>query len=128
MSGSRGWMLSVVVLAFVFARLSGAHLHLCFDGNEPPLEIHTTDSAHVDHHAGSENHDDVDVDPIGDLLAKAGKMGLDEPFMACVVLIGLRSASTQHGPSPRYASHVPRAPPRFLLPPLRAPPLFSIPA
>jgi len=125
MGRSRGWLLSLVVLAFVCARITGAHLHLCFDGGEPSLELHTTDSAHLDHHDGNQNHDDVDVDPVSYALAKHAKYDVSEP--ALIVVTSRLEAAPASSPAIAYhGAHTPRAPPRFLRPPLRAPPLPAI--
>lgn len=45
------------------AQVSGAHLHLCFDGQEPPVQLHVLDDAGEDHHDSdlSQPHTDEDV-------------------------------------------------------------------
>src|SRR5687768_10089613 len=55
----------VVLLAFIGVRMGDAHLHVCFDGQEAPLTVHTADGAvHRDeHHQESENNDrDVELE------------------------------------------------------------------
>jgi hypothetical protein len=95
---------SVACLAVVFAGFSNAHLHYCFDGQEPPVSVHLTDgidrththhertshgAAHdlADHDTGHhdpEHHDDLDVDLklANQALAKALKF--DQPAIAAL--------------------------------------------
>lgn len=58
-------MLWVLALAFLTVRASDTHLHLCFDGQEPPASVHLADaSVHNDeHHQAGEHHADKDLDP-----------------------------------------------------------------
>ncbi len=116
------WILVLALLAFAFGRLTGAHLHLCFDGSEPPLALHTADGTHLDHHGGEDlAHDDMDVEPLGDMLAKSAQI-----LLLAVVAFGIWLIALLP-PSRRIAvafndSRPPSPPPRFLRPPLRAPP------
>jgi hypothetical protein len=113
----------LALLAFAFGRLTGAHLHLCFDGTEPPLTLHTADSAHVDHHAGETHHEDLDVEPIGDLLAKSAQLVMLAVFAAAVLLLALLAPPWRLAVADRESLRPPHPPPRFLRPPLRAPPV-----
>jgi hypothetical protein len=120
----RPFVLILALLAFAFGRLTGAHLHLCFDGSEPPLTLHTADSAHVDHHAGdSHHHDDLDVEPIGDLLAKSAQLVMLAVFAAAILLLALLAPPWRLATVDRESLRPPHPPPRFLRPPLRAPPV-----
>jgi hypothetical protein len=82
------WALFLALLA---ARLSGAHVHLCFDGLEPPATMHVQNHAgqhHADQTGGS--HNDVDLSAVAEaLVKKAGDMGgLDLlPLLAAAVLL-----------------------------------------
>jgi hypothetical protein len=49
------WLLCIVLLA---VRMSGAHLHLCFDGAEPPFAIHAGDIAGHDDFLGDHGFSD----------------------------------------------------------------------
>jgi hypothetical protein len=116
------WIVALALLAFVFARLAGTHVHLCFDGSEPPLTTHTVDSGALGHHSGEpQTHDDVDVDPIDDVLAKTAK--IDLPILA-LLLVGLLLLFAHDRVLPRTRQRIPppHRPPRFLRPLLRAPP------
>jgi hypothetical protein len=116
------WILVLALLAFAFGRLTGAHLHMCFDGSEPPLSLHTSDGTHLEHHAGEEHHhDDVDVEPLGDLLAKNAQVVLLAVVAAGIWVIAL-IAPWRPVAIAAIESRPLRPPPRFLRPPLRAPP------
>jgi hypothetical protein len=117
------FILLLALLAFAFGRLTGAHLHLCFDGSEPPLTLHTADSAHVDHHAGETHHEDLDVEPLGDLLAKSAQLVMLAVFAAAILLLALLAPPWRLLAIDRESLRLPRPPPRFLRPPLRAPPV-----
>jgi hypothetical protein len=119
----RPFVVLLALLAFAFGRLTGAHLHLCFDGSEPPLTLHTADSAHVDHHAGdSSHHEDMDVEPLGDLLAKSAQLVMLAVLAAAILLLALLAPPWRLVTMDRESLRIPRPPPRFLRPPLRAPP------
>lgn len=120
----KAWLLTLICAALLFARLGGAHVHLCLDGNEPPASLHVTDSGHhADHHDGRA-HDDRDVWLVGDALTKPGKWGLDLPLLLAalwlVTVLFARLRITAADPPQRAAS-----PPRFCRPLLRGPPLHA---
>ena len=118
------FVLLLALAAFAFGRVTGAHLHLCFDGSEPPLTLHTADSAHVDHHAGeSQHHDDLDVEPIGDLLAKSAQLLMLAVFATAILLFALLAPPWRLVTIDRDSLRPARPPPPFLRPPLRAPPV-----
>jgi hypothetical protein len=116
-------------------RISGAHLHLCFDGSEPPLSYHVADSGihHEDAHdhglthepAHEQSHDDRDLDVGQDLLIK--KLAAKDLTLALItfaLLLFLVSVSSGMArtaylppPSKRLRSH--------LRPPLRGPPALA---
>lgn len=121
---SKVWLLTLICAALLFARLGGAHLHLCLDGSEPPASLHVTDSGHhADHHDG-QAHDDRDVSLVGDVLTKSGKSGFDLPLLLVafwlVILLFARLRMTAADPPQPSVS-----PPRFCRPPLRGPPLHA---
>lgn len=120
----RPWLLTLVCVALLFARLGGAHLHLCLDGSEPAASLHVTDPAHhADHHDG-QTHADRDVSLVGDALTKSGKWGLDLPLLLAalwlVTVLFARLRITAADPPQPAAS-----PPRFCRPLLRGPPLHA---
>lgn len=117
------WVVSLCALAFLAASVLGTHMHLCFDGQEPPSSLHVLDGEHLDHHAGeAQAHDDLDVDLLGEPLLKTFK--LDLPVLAllaaCFLLMPTRAATL---PLPARRIAVPLPLPRHWRPLLRAPPL-----
>ena len=139
---SRYTLLIVLFACFALlaARVNGTHLHLCFDGQEVPAEIHlgdaglhddhplsTLDLTHAEHHHALLDipaHDDVDIDITADSLSKLPK--LDWPVMALLVMLvfslsGLGSA----GFWPRHRALHRSSPHIYLRPPLRGPPLLT---
>jgi hypothetical protein len=133
MYASRRWIIAVFVFAFVFARVTGAHLHLCLDGSEALAQLHVSDTAEVDHHPHDHpvdhpdvedlgpSHDDVDVDAVGNVVAKVAKLDSSlNAMLAWVFAFGVLLPARQ--PAPTYQAAPPRPPPRFLRPLLRGPP------
>jgi hypothetical protein len=123
---SKRWTWPAAV-ALLFAGLTNAHAHVhyCFDGQEPPASVHLVDSMdHVHaipgHHDDDAEHNDLDVDVPNQALAKACKHDL--PAITSHVspvsfepLAGNALATvTDHpaAPNPRYLYPQPRGPPR----------------
>jgi hypothetical protein len=123
---SKRWTWSAA-LAVLFAGLTNAHAHVhyCFDGQEPPASVHLVDSmdhAHEipGHHDDPAEHDDLDVDVSSQALPKACKHGL--PAIASHVWSSSFETADGDGladvtdhpptPSPRYLRPQPRGPPR----------------
>jgi hypothetical protein len=109
------------LIIWLIAGWSGAHGHLCFDGQEPPVTVHMhTLGEHTDH-AAAEQHVDADVDLSQPLLAKLTKIDLPLVLAAALLLAVLleKTAFIVSHYSHIYASR--RA---GLRPPLRAPPVF----
>jgi hypothetical protein len=117
-------LLSCIML--ILMQVSGAHLHLCFDGGEPQASVHLTEDGGADLHPGASSpHTDMDVSVFGDaLLKKATDTTLDliPLLVASVVLFGamLQTSSKALLPSRRDIP-VPDSP-FELRPPLRGPP------
>ena len=116
------WVLGFALLLVV--RTSDAHMHLCFDGQEPLSSLHIADTA-ADHHDGGESesgHQDQDVDAANPALAKKSAQASDVgplPVAALVLLLlppdrGVERAITKQDPEPRL--------PYLFLPLLRGPP------
>lgn len=137
MYGSRRWIIAACIFAFLVARVTGAHLHLCLDGAEPLAQLHVSDTAEIDHHPDQhahehhvdhpegENlgqpHEDVDVDALGNAVGKPVKLDSSlNAMLAWVFSSGLLLPA--HQPPPVYQEAPPRPPPRFLRPLLRGPP------
>mgnify|MGYP000182073945 CR=1 FL=1 len=127
MSTFRPIIAVVMIAAFLSVRLLGMHLHLCFDGAEPPSSMQAQAGHHIcDPFGPCETHgpmQDVDIDVIGDMMIKAGKALPDLPVIITAVVLFLIAPRT--GPVYQRASYqapVPGSRPR-LRPPLRAPPI-----
>lgn len=114
-----------VAFALFAVQPSGAHIHLCFDGQEPARSYHASDVT-GDHHGGGESrdsHQDQDVSVVEPAAAKksaqAGGLG---PALIAALLTLLpppdrsiaRDVTTQN-PEPKL--------PDLFLPLLRGPPV-----
>ena len=120
-------LLSLLCMMVVMMRLSGAHMHFCLDGSEPPASLHLDDAdlhhldehGHVDDTAAS--HSDVDVSLIVDAVLKKAATSLDllVLLVSFALVLGLISAVRL---APVYSEFLPpiRA---HLRPLLRGPPL-----
>ncbi len=109
-------------MIWLIAGWSGAHGHLCFDGQEPPVSVHMEMMGeHADHHATDEQHVDADVDLSQPFLAKLTKIDLPLLITAALLLAVLfqKNSILVFRYSPTYSTR--RA---GLRPPLRAPPVL----
>lgn len=113
-----------VVLTVLTVRASDTHLHLCFDGQEPPTSVHFADgSVHHDEHHDGQDHADKDVDPFVGTLAKTGDADADVALVASVIALAILLPAIRDVPPMRSDLHVRAAgPPFYLRPPLRGPP------
>ncbi|MEJ1961243.1 MAG: hypothetical protein WDO56_06755 [Gammaproteobacteria bacterium] len=120
----RAWF-TLIALAIVAVPVSGAHLHLCFDGAEAPATFHPVEDGgtHGDP-AVDRGHHDTDVSLQGTVLAKKLDAGLDLPTGFLSTRPAVRLPIAPPVIVPRDDVHVP-VPIRTarLLPPLRAPPV-----
>jgi hypothetical protein len=117
--------LFLLCLTVLFARLGGAHLHLCLDGQEAPLSVHASEPEHSDaHHDDPTTHSDQDVSLIDDTLTPLSKLFADLPTLLAVVSLVLCAGALRRPPQAAVlaarASQV-----RFHHPPLRGPPSLS---
>lgn len=102
----------------------GMHVHLCFDGSEPPASLHmAADAVDPSHPETGPLHEDVDVSLVGDMLGKIAKTALNLPvlLLVCALLLFSRTKA----PTLQWAHFaVPVRPiAHHIRPPLRAPPL-----
>lgn len=120
---TRSWF-PLLIFAVLMTRLSGIHLHLCFDGQEAPASIHVIEHpTHNDAHHVERQHTDKDVEVFDAVLTKS-KGSLDLPILlgACLLLLlSMRSTGRQW---PLDAFYRVFSLPSFALrPPSRGPPL-----
>jgi hypothetical protein len=113
------WLLAILM---VVMRVGDVHLHLCFDGGEPPATVHALDAGteHVnDGTLGS--HDDIDVDePSAQYkVADAGLDLLVAPLLVLVFRLAPAGAQMDLPPADPLLLHTD---PALLLPPSRGPP------
>lgn len=118
-------LLWTVVLAVVAVRLTDTHLHLCFDGQEPPASVHLADASvhHDDDHDDGVAHADQDIDPFIGTLVKSD----DDPQPLFALIVGTLLTIELLPPDrtvPALDREIPIAtdPPFYLRPPLRGPP------
>lgn len=123
-SRSARFLLWAVVLAVLTVRASDTHLHLCFDGQEPPTTVHFADaSVHHDEAHGGENHADKDLDPFVGLLLKHGATDSDLALPTCVLAAVLLLPPVSNTVPPAPDSLPADLGPSFhWRPPLRGPP------
>ena len=119
-------MLLMACLALLLGQLSGAHLHLCFDGQEPPATLHLIEDegAHNPHAAMGRAHFDADLGLFSSALEKKSSSALDLlPFLiATVIVLGVARVRSFFAPRIERAA-IRVAPALFELhPPLRGPP------
>jgi len=107
-------------VTLLITRIAGTHLHLCFDGMEPPVSMHLLD---VDSHDTDEGaHNDRNVELPGATLAKASSSLADAVFLvgAVLCLLFLSDAQRHAKPFSRLALFLESK--KLLRPPLRGPP------
>lgn len=120
----QGTLLLMICLAVLAMRVTGVHLHLCLDGQEPAQSLHWSDSGmHDDVEHASTTHADVDLSLFSEGLVKKMPSGFDLPALLALAfaLFSLALIPTFQRPEPtrvRAHSFI-----RFFQPPLRAPPL-----
>ena len=119
-------LLWAVVVAVLAMRLSDTHLHLCFDGQEPPTSVHFADSSvhHDDNHHEGSCQADKDINPFVGTLVKSDDDGQSVLTLAVRTLLTLDLIPRTHG-IPPFDRHslLPSHPPLHLRPPLRGPPV-----
>lgn len=115
-------LLWIVLFAVMAAKASGAHVHLCMDGYEPPASVHFSDSHNDEHHL-DDGGSDKDVNPLIGMMAKKAGSDFDLGLAVVVAVLSwdLPVASVVSFPPER-----PAIPADFSLhyrPPLRGPPV-----
>lgn len=118
-------LLTVLLCAvIVVLRVGGAHLHLCFDGSEPPVSLHTTDSGvHHGDAAASVPHSDQDISLGAEALVKKSSAALDLAALTFAFALLLFLLPRSRHLLPDFLAPPRRSPARHRLrPPLRGPP------
>jgi hypothetical protein len=125
---SKPWTWSTVV-AVIFAGLTNAHAHVhyCFDGQEPPATVHLVDATDHDHdheppgvRLDGAEHDDLDVDVPNQALTKSVKY--DSPAIASAFFSAVPPATPRGTALARYDASPPAPDPHHRRPPTRGPP------
>jgi hypothetical protein len=117
------WIWLVIAAVFV-GRWEGAHLHLCFDGNEPPAAMHMADGAtHDDAHHLDTVHVDHDVDMFGATLLKKVSGGVDMPLNVSASILFLLPVVNDRPSRPAPVIHPILRRFAHLDPPPRGPPV-----
>jgi hypothetical protein len=124
-------LLAVICVVVVAMRLTGAHLHLCFDGSEPPAAVHFDHDAGL-HHLDDEHeamhtdaHSDTDLNLIADALVKktAGFELLDLfavfSLLLCLLIFNKQRLIYFDSVAGAFATR------DYWRPPLRGPPPFA---
>ncbi len=123
-SFARLWLITLVSVSLLAVRVSGVHLHLCRDGQEPPATVHISDAGdHDDHHTpADEPHADLDV-LLDDGLAKTAKSLFDLPSLAGPAAAPYVLVALQGAVWTQDRRTISRTVSRLLRPPSRGPPL-----
>lgn len=135
MISMRPLLIWLICISLLGARLSGAHLHICLDGQEAPVSIETEmhytsggpDGPLMSAH---ESTNDIEIDLLRGLLSSDHAKGkLNLPLLAFAIasflLVLLMRRVCLVLPPIQRRDCLPKRPPRFS-PPLRGPPVFSV--
>jgi hypothetical protein len=122
---ARRFKLLIVLLsvAVVVLRIGGTHLHLCYDGSEPPVTLHVADSGVHHDAAAAAPHADRDVSLGAEALVKKSSVTFDLAALAFLFALVLFVLPRLPGALPDFFSAPWLSPARIRLrPPLRGPP------
>jgi hypothetical protein len=115
-------LLVLLCIFVVMMRVSGAHMHLCFDGSEPPATLHMDNDQGL-HHTNDRSHSDADVS-LDDTLVKKFDLGFDSQVLLATLFLLIAIVPLVTLSRIRFDLlphlHSQRA---FIRPPLRGPPL-----
>jgi len=114
-------MLWVIAFVLILVRTGDAHVHLCFDGQEPPSTLHAADDRGI-HHDEQSAHVDADVNAVDTATFKKDAPS-DQASPISVASFVLLLLPPDGGIPPPATTENP-APPRpyLFLPHLRGPP------
>ena len=118
-------LVALACVAVIVVRVGGLHVHMCFDGSEPPLSFHVEDSGihHLDEAAAGNAHDDREMAPASDLAVKKPYGDFDLSMLAafCALLLFFITRPRELLPFFPRSDRIRSARTR-LRPPLRGPP------
>lgn len=116
-------LLWVIAFALLIVRTADAHVHQCFDGQEPRISFHISDPAPFCHKTDG-THQDQDIEALGAMLAKKDAQADVIGPLPVVELILILLAPPQRGADYDLTTQNP-APqlPELFLPLLRGPPV-----
>ena len=110
----------LALIIWLFANLSGMHVHYCFDGQEPLMSTHFDVLGGHPVHAAEDNHEDVDDENFTPVFFKI--FHLDILLLCAALLLVLLPFIDKPRFTFRKNPPLWRAP-QQLRPPLRAPPV-----
>ncbi|MBM0105461.1 hypothetical protein JM946_11915 [Steroidobacter sp. S1-65] len=114
-------LLWTLVLAVLTVKVSGAHVHLCMDGQEPPAAVHIAD-LHDDEHHQDEGQADKDVNPLVGTLAKKGGPEFDVALAVALTVLSWELPVAKTGVPAAEPDSLPTDDSFYWRPPLRGPP------
>jgi hypothetical protein len=113
----------LALVAIVVGQLGGAHLHLCFDGQEPAAAVHVSDNVvHDDPHHLENEHVDQDVELFDATMVSKADLAGDLPVLFCSFLLFVLPLPIRTHAPPESAEATAQPALFFLRPPLRGPP------
>ncbi|MGE3530881.1 MAG: hypothetical protein AB7I12_03735 [Steroidobacteraceae bacterium] len=115
------WFAWTLLVALLATRVGGAHLHLCFDGQEPPASVQL---GHPDLDVFHQSHEDKDINLFGNVLIKNVGSTFDLPFLlaAAVLLFVVGALKGANYSRNLDRTNIPSSFGLYLRPPLRGPP------
>jgi len=123
-----GYRLLIYALCsfLLLGQMTGAHLHVCLDGQEPPVQLHLARSS--EQHDASElsrPHSDREITLNRSSSTNGKNLQLDLPLAACAVHALQLAPSTGQITVPRFDHVAPYTAAHELLPPSRGPPVIA---
>lgn len=114
-------LLWTFVLAVLTVKVSGAHVHLCMDGEEPPAAVHVAD-LHDDEHHQNEGQADTDLNPLFGTLAKKAGPEFDVALAVALTVLSWELPVAKAGAFAAEPDSIATDHSFYWRPPLRGPP------
>lgn len=119
-----GYLVALLCSLLLMLRVGEAHMHRCFDGQEPKATLHLFDIGPEHDGEKSAGHDDQNMSVAGDTSIKPTMLKLDLPLALVIAVVLWPMLPRPRLPRAAVANtSVPKSPDR-LRPPLRGPPLM----